>query len=342
MTDPRADYDSPWKQALEVYFMNFMAFFFPEIYTDIDWSRSYEFLDQELQKIVRDAELGKRFADKLVKIWRVGGEETYVLAHIEVQGQSETNFTKRIDVYNYRISDRYNKPVVSLVVLADERESWRPDEYRFELWGFRKVMHFPIVKLLDYGQQWQMLENSSNPFATVVMAHLKAKETSRNYPLRKQWKLRLTRRLYEQGYQRQDVLNLFLFIDWLMSLPDQIEASFLQELEQYEREKQMPYVTSIERKAEEKGRQAGIQAGRQAGIQTGRQEGIQTGRQQGLLEGVLESIELGLELKFGQEGLQLFPEISQISDLAVLREIQSGLRQFNSLDELRAIYTGSM
>jgi hypothetical protein len=45
------------------------------------------------------------------------------------------------------------------------------------------------------------------------MAHLKALETRQNRNQRLQWKLALTRRLYEQGYERQDVINLFQFID---------------------------------------------------------------------------------------------------------------------------------
>jgi hypothetical protein len=44
--------------------------------------------------------------------------------------------------------------------------------------GCRAGLHFPVVKLLDYRADWAALENSDNPFATVVMAHLKALETS--------------------------------------------------------------------------------------------------------------------------------------------------------------------
>lgn len=62
------EYDSPWKVILERYFQDFMAFFFPDAHDDIDWNRGYESLDTELQKIVRDAEIGKRLADKLIKV----------------------------------------------------------------------------------------------------------------------------------------------------------------------------------------------------------------------------------------------------------------------------------
>ncbi len=66
----RADYDSPWKEMLELYFEEFMLFFFSKAHSGIDWSKGYEFLDKELQKIVHDAALGTRYVDKLLKIWR--------------------------------------------------------------------------------------------------------------------------------------------------------------------------------------------------------------------------------------------------------------------------------
>ncbi len=83
-----------------MYFQEFMVFFFPRAAEEIDWSRGYTFLDKELQQVTRDAELGKRLADKLVQVWRKDGEDAWVLVHIEVQGQERPNFAKRMFVYN--------------------------------------------------------------------------------------------------------------------------------------------------------------------------------------------------------------------------------------------------
>lgn len=115
------DFDSPWKAAIEQYFEEFVAFFFPRARAEIDWARGYEFLDRELQQVTRDAEIGRRLADKLVKLWLRDGEEVWMLAHIEVQGQYEPQFPRRLFVYNYRIYDRYRREVVTLTVLGDER-----------------------------------------------------------------------------------------------------------------------------------------------------------------------------------------------------------------------------
>ncbi len=35
-----ADYDSPWKEALDRYFEAFLLFFFPQTHADIDWTRA--------------------------------------------------------------------------------------------------------------------------------------------------------------------------------------------------------------------------------------------------------------------------------------------------------------
>ncbi|MDQ7033010.1 MAG: Rpn family recombination-promoting nuclease/putative transposase [Desulfonauticus sp.] len=114
-----AERDSVWKEAIEVYFSEFLEFFFPEILRDIDLERGYEFLDKELQKIVQDSEVGKRLADVLIKVYLRDGTEKWLLIHVEVQGYYEKEFAKRMFVYNYRIFDRYDRDVVSLAILAD-------------------------------------------------------------------------------------------------------------------------------------------------------------------------------------------------------------------------------
>ena len=60
-----SDSDSGWKEAIEIYFREFVSFFFPTIYDEVDLEKGYQFLDKELERVVRDAEIGKRFADKL-------------------------------------------------------------------------------------------------------------------------------------------------------------------------------------------------------------------------------------------------------------------------------------
>ncbi|NER34150.1 MAG: transposase [Oscillatoria sp. SIO1A7] len=246
-----SDYDSAWKEALTYYFELFMEFCFRKFHKQIDWSRGYETLDSELQELIADAQTGRRLADKLVKVWLLNGTESLLLIHVEVQGQYQADFAKRMFIYNSRLFDRYDLDVISLAVLADDRKSWKPNQYKYRRLGFKREMKFPVVKLLDY--QWSILEKSDNPFAIVIMAHLKSIETLGNNQERKEWKLRLVRLLLERGYDREQIRNLFRFIEWIVALPQEIQQEFKAEVKRLEEERKMPFITSFERDGIEQG-----------------------------------------------------------------------------------------
>ena len=61
----RQDYDGAWKASLEKYFEEFLALLFPDIHAEVDWSKGYSFLNNELEQITKDAKTGRRYADKL-------------------------------------------------------------------------------------------------------------------------------------------------------------------------------------------------------------------------------------------------------------------------------------
>jgi hypothetical protein len=251
----QADYDGAWKEAIETFLRPFLELCFPAVARCIDWNARVEFLDQELQEIVRDSDLGKQRVDKLIKVLRLDGCEEWVLVHVEVQTQPDADLARRVYQYHHRIVDRFGKRVATLVVLADEREGWKPQVYEAELWGCGLRFYFPVCKLLELGADRNRLEEGDNPAGLVVAAHLAAQATRGNMDLRKSSKWQLTRRLYERGYQRKEILDLFRLIDWLMILPDGLEIEFRRELINFEKEKVMPYITSIERIGREEGRQ---------------------------------------------------------------------------------------
>jgi predicted transposase YdaD len=67
------------------------------------------------------------------------------------------------------------------------------------------------------------------------------------------------------------------------------------------------------------------------------QQGEQQGEQKGEKKDRLSSIELCLEVKFGNEGLKFMPKISEISDLETLKTIQRSILTVESLEELKHI-----
>ena len=242
-------YDSPWKDGLELYLEPFLKFLFPEVHALVDWQQGYEDLATELRKIVPDAEVSEKRADKLFKVRTLEGKVRYLFIHIEVQASYDATFSLRMFVYNYRTFDRYKKPVISLAVLGDDDPDWCPSSYGWDHGGCRHQLEFPVAKLLRYNERWAELEEhaANNPFAVIVMAHLKTKATIRAPESRRQWKMTLVRALYRYGYGREDIQQLFRLIDWMMVLPESEARLFRDEHRRFESETEMPYVTSIER-----------------------------------------------------------------------------------------------
>jgi predicted transposase/invertase (TIGR01784 family) len=273
-----SQFDSPWKDIIECFFPQFMEFFIPESVADIDWNKKVRFLDKEFQKISKESEVGKRYADKLVEVTLKNNVKKWILIHIEIQAGKEEKFSERMFVYNYRIYDRFRIPVTSIAILADETLSWNPGPFKYGMWGSQMGLDYIRIKLLDYKDKSTYIENTNNPFSIVVKAHLKALETRKDSTLRKQWKFELTKLLYEKGYSKKEVLNLYSFIDWVLSLPKELEEIFLQELNIYEKEKKMPYVTNAERIGEKRGKKEGKKEGRKdellSMIKNAKKEGV--------------------------------------------------------------------
>jgi hypothetical protein len=260
-----SDFDNPWKDVLEHFFAQFLEFFFPEAHAAIDWSRRYESLDKELQQIVSDSELGLRLADKLFKVWLQDGQEAWILIHVEIQNQRDAAFAERMFVYNYRIYDRHRQPVISLAVMGDDEPSWRPDHFGYGMFGCTMGIRFPIVKLLDYASQADQLETVPNPFAAAVLAHLKTRETRADAAARRSRKLRLIKSLYDRGLDGEQVRLLFKFLDSMLVLPRELEKALSLDLAEFEKERKMPYVSSIERIAREEGKAEGKEEGKAEG-----------------------------------------------------------------------------
>jgi hypothetical protein len=304
---PRSDFDSPWKEALDYFLAPFLELFFPLAHADINWSKRYESLDKELHQIVRAARSRKGLADKLFKVWRPNGEEAWLLIHIEVQGEPEDDFPLRMFRYNTRAFDKYNRTVVSLAVLTDERPDWRPDRFEYGHWGATTVIRFLSVKLLDWSEREAELEASANPFAQVILAHLRSLATRQDPQGRCRYKLELVKGLYRHGWTAEDVRQLLRVVDWVLDLPMELQQGFQEELHAWEEENRMPYVTSFER------------------------HGIEIGLQQGLQEAIANI----LEAKFGKAGKRLMKKVRAIGKLEKLRAFLKVCLAAETLQEIR-------
>jgi hypothetical protein len=189
------------------------------------------------------------------------------------------------------------KPYVSFIPMKSMRDAG----FRRELWGWYVEMGFPTVKLLDYRERMGELEESNNPFAVIVAAHLTTQETRRDGTRRYEGKLRIAKSLYRRGYSRQDILELFRLIDWMVNLPEAAEEEFKREIQHFQEENQMPYVTSVERLA--------------------RQEGLSQGIAEGIIQNGREAILDVLEVRFQEVPTEVIQKINEIEDPALLKTL---------------------
>lgn len=260
---PDADQDSAWKEMLNAYLPACIAFFFAPIYAEVDWARGYEPMDKELAQIRPSHAAGKVIADKLFKVWLKNGKTAWLLIHIEIQERVTKVFARRVFIYNYRLLDRekHKVEVVSLAVLTGMGRS-QTGRYETQRWGCKTVFEFPCARVADYASRWEELEASDNIFAVVVMAQLKAHETRGDNGLRLVWKRKLIFDLYRRGFTREQIINLFRFIEWIMTLPPKMEQRLQQEIYDYEESKKMPFLARFEREAEQRGLERGEERGK--------------------------------------------------------------------------------
>jgi hypothetical protein len=255
-------------------------------------------------------------------------------------------------------------------VLADDGPNWRPTDFPSNLFGCEAGIRFPAVKLLDFAAHEAMLEASTNPFASVVLAHLKARQTHGDPVVRHAWKVRLVRNLYERGFSPKDVRELFRLIDWMMELPPPLQNVFWQDLDKIQEERRMPYITSVERVGVRRGLRMGIEAllhvrfgdeglklmpeireiheeeQLEAILQTLKTAAsleevrrIWSPWEYGYCQGLRESIESMLRVRFGDEGLKLMPEIQEIHEVETLRMVLKALETAANPDEVRRLWS---
>ncbi len=202
-------------------------------------------LEQELRSISHEAALGKRFVDKLARLKHKKGNENWIYVHIEVQASKGNDFAKRMLTYNYRIFDKYNLPVGSFAVSADDHPKWQPDRFGYDVGGSRHYLEFPAAKLLHYADQIDALLTADNPFALVTAAHLQTRATRSKSGERFQFKFTLMRTLLRKGWSSDRIRPLFKVLDWMLHLPAEMDKQLWQDIQKNEGETVMAYVTSI-------------------------------------------------------------------------------------------------
>lgn len=304
------DSNSPWKELLEENLRETLAFFFPEVYSEIDWERDYEVLRQELLPAAPSG--GKRIADVVVKTFSGGGDERYL--HGEVQGQKEPGFERRIYTYNSRIDDKVGLPVISFVLLIDEDPAWRPERYEATLCGKTRYLEFHSRKIIDWLGKEEELKAHANPVGLFVLAQLASMRTKKDDEGRAEAKFGMILLLQERFDDETERGRWYRYLDWLLSLPREYDLQVWDRVRALKGET-MPYVTFAERYAKEVGKDEGLA--------------------EGLAEGRREAVQSVLRLRFPAAMSALMPRVLEVRNPDRLQHLVD-LAVTGTLDEIGA------
>lgn len=323
--EARIDFDSAWKLAIEVFFRQALHLLFPSVAREIDWRHEPVFLNTELRKIRPHSLSQKRFVDVLARVVLQNGAERYVFVHIEIQTQPDPLFPRRMYVYHYRLFDTLQfSDVVSLAILADADPRWHPDRYSYSLMGCHLEFQYPTAKLLELDEQ--ELENSDNPFALVVLAHLRALKARRSPELLFSEKVRLIRQMAQQGYNKEDIANLYKVVDYLMALPKDLEERVDAIVREVAREQKITKLTNLERFA----------------LRRGARQGLQKGLQRGIQQGLRKSILTILRTRFGRVPRHVQRMLKEIRSISDLERLNIESVKSATLEEFERTLTGSL
>nr|WP_231859698.1 hypothetical protein [Microcystis aeruginosa] len=171
------------------------------------------------------------------------------------------------------------------------------------------------------------METSSNPFAIIVMAHLKTKATIGKLPQREQWKWKLIRGLYEKEFEREQIIKLFEIIDNMMTLSPELQSSLESKIKQFEEERTMPLMSNMELR--------GIERGKEIGKEIGELRGIERGKEIGVLEKSRDAIKTVLTVRFGEISSEIEEIIGKMTNPTILEELLKLAATANSLAEFK-------
>lgn len=218
----RIDFDGNWKSITSEMLPDFIAFFMPDLYEDLDLDVPYEFLEQEFIEVT-EHEKTKNITDKLVKFRLKNGEEKWVFIHIEFQ--NDGSISERMFNYYRRIYDKYGQYITAIVVYTGKKVPKNHNKFEIELYGTRLLYEFNTYTVSK--QKEHLLLLNPNPFSVVVLANLYVNNTKRDFKKRLVFKEYLYQIAKNRGYSFEKTSNLYTFVLQVVKLPLELEIEYI-------------------------------------------------------------------------------------------------------------------
>jgi hypothetical protein len=259
-------------------FDDLLRFVFPNADTLFDMEKGFGFLDKELAELYPEPEKKSdtRVVDKLVRVFRKGGAEEWVLIHIEAQGETKSEdrpfFSERMFRYFYRCLDKYRRPIAAIALFTGPDARQMPGKYEYAFLDTRLHYQYNTLCILDYPDT--ELEQSDNPFAWVVLAAKKALLQGKGLDNKLlKGKLFIFRKLYEKGvFASQKLQAILTFLNNYVRFEDpEYNRKFRDEIDKITDKKD---TMDIFEQVAEWRREEGIEEGLKKGLKEGLEKAV--------------------------------------------------------------------
>ncbi|WP_392482013.1 Rpn family recombination-promoting nuclease/putative transposase [Nostoc sp. C110] len=240
-----------------------------------------------------------RESDVLIRVSSPQHGDFLVLNELQLRYQS--NMPRRMRTYAALAEEKYNLPTYPVLInILKTSNNEIPTNFTSNIGGLRAIQDYRVINLweIDVNIAFQQPLPSLLPFVPIL------KGGENESIIREALQIL---RADEQLNQLETVLAFFAtFV---------LENTLVQEIMRWDMSvlRESPWYQEILREGEARGKASGE------------------------LRGILSAIEINLELKFSDRGLQLMPQINQIQDLERLKTILRNVVTANTIEELQQI-----
>ncbi len=198
----------------------------------------------------------------LLQVYLRSGQRCRLYLYLGWQEQEPVALARHIYRNQCQLYAACDQPVASFAVLDGQAaQPGAATAFGWECLGNQLGMYFPCVYFADFAGQEAALRSEDNAFALLTLVQLVARETADNMAMRYSAKWELIQSMFERGWSRDRIIVLFQALDWSLPLPLRWSARLWRDIEQFEEQQIMRYVSSVERFVRERERQQGYQQG---------------------------------------------------------------------------------
>ncbi len=224
-----------------------------------------------------------------------------------------SDFGTRMFRYFYRLYDKYAVDITALALFTYKTAD--KYDFHYDVYGTTCAYRYNTACVANYSAE--ELCKSQNPFALVCLAvqydNLYRNDEEQKFNLKR----KLISMLRERDYKKEEIIELFEFIDDALYLTDTMKNSILDDevTKILEEEIPMAYISGFRQRA--------------------MAEGEIRGETKGMMKGMMEGIQGMLEIKFGNVPIELQHKISEISDLAKLESLKDCIKRATDYEQVQ-------